>query len=96
MRTALLLVDWPTHLLPNSGLDQEWSALLERVRAVRVSNPEIAEIHAGAWQIPLGEGVRPLVAMCQAVDGDRGSSWGCRLLFFPDLPAWITSKSERG
>jgi hypothetical protein len=96
MKFALLLADWPMHLLPNPGLDAEWQALQKRVQGVLESKPPIApgikEIHAGAWLIPVDGGLRALNAMCQAVDGqEEQMSWGYRVLFFEEKPEWIKS-----
>jgi hypothetical protein len=95
MKWALLLAEWPMKTMPDAGLVLEWNDLLERVQEVRKLNPKIEEIHAGAWQIPLNEGLRQLTAMCRAVDGVQGSSWGHRVLFFEEIPPWIFSRSER-
>lgn len=99
MRMALVLADWPMDMLPNPGLDQEWTSVLARVRSACEADPELAArvevIHAGVWQVRLDDGMRSLAALCRAVDGDQKQSWGYRVLLFPDKPDWLTAGSQR-
>lgn len=101
MHTALVLADWPVHMLPNAGLDSEWLRLLERARGVRQSFPGIGELHPGAWTVPLRDqtrgGPRALAALCRALDGDQGQEgWGYRVLVLEREPDWLTAPSQRG
>jgi hypothetical protein len=95
MHSALLIATWPVPPLPDPGLEQEWAALLARVRAVKNAHAGVEELLPGAWQVPVDADTRPLVAMCRAVDGDPGKSRGYRLLFFPVKPGWLVSPAQQ-
>lgn len=99
MRYALLIADWPTHLLPNPGLDSEWQDLLARVREARLSAPlasvALDECGQGCWLIPLDDGLRSLWAMCRAVDGPHGRTWGYRVLLFEQKPQWLVARPSQ-
>lgn len=94
MHSALLIAQWPAPAAPDPVLDQEWAALLARVRAVVALQAGVKELVPGAWQVPVDADTRPLVAMCRAVDGDVGASRGYRLLFFPVEPRWLVSPPQ--
>jgi hypothetical protein len=94
MHSALLIATWPAPPLPDPGLEQEWAALLARVRAVKGLHPGVEELLPGVWQIPVETDTRPLVAACRAVDGNAGVSRGYRLLFFPVEPRWLVSPPQ--
>lgn len=94
MHSALLTATWPLPPLPDPGLEQEWAALLARVRAVKALHAGVEELLPGAWQIPVDADTRALVAMCRAVDGAAGTSRGYRLLFFPVKPGWLVSPPQ--
>ena len=51
MHSALLIATWPVPPLPDPALEQEWAALLARVRAVKNAHAGVEELLPGAWQV---------------------------------------------